>query len=121
MKVGLGIPAPLLSGETLRSARQIGATHIVAHFASEHGSRLDVEGFSGVEYSREGDSRFRYEHFARTAEEAAAAGLTVAAVENFTAADWSDVLPDGTRREAQIERLRTIIKGLIAVEGVVGV
>lgn len=69
MKVGLGIPVPLLNGETLRSARQIGATHIVAHFASEHGSRLDVEGFSGVEYSREGDSRFRYEHFARTDEE----------------------------------------------------
>ncbi|MDR1800047.1 MAG: mannonate dehydratase, partial [Bifidobacteriaceae bacterium] len=112
MKVGLGIPGPVMNRETFRFARQIGATHLVAHFASDRGARLDVEGFAGLERSVEYDRRFTYEHFVQTRELATQEGLEVAAVENFTAADWSDVLLDGPRRDQQIHHLGEIIADL---------
>lgn len=112
MKAGLGIPGPIMDRETFRFAREIGATHVVAHFASDRGAKLDAEGFSGLERSEEYDSRFTYDHFVETREMARAEGLELAAIENFTAADWSDVLLDGPRRGAQIEHLKQIVRDM---------
>ncbi len=112
MKAGLGIPGPIMGRDTMRFARQIGATHIVAHFASDKGAKLDTDGFSGLERSIEHDERFTYDHLVEVRESACAEGLELAAVENFTAADWSDVLLDGPRRESQMAHLKQIVRDM---------
>jgi mannonate dehydratase len=102
----------MIDRETLRFARQIGATCIVAHFASDRGALVEDAAFAEEERSTAGDPRFRYAHFAETKALAAAEGLDLVAVENFAAADWSDVLGDGPARERQMCRLKTILRDM---------
>ena len=42
--------------------------------------------------------------------QAASFGLTVEGIENFSPADWYDVLLDGPRRAEQMEKLKTIVR-----------
>ncbi|MDR1189412.1 MAG: mannonate dehydratase [Bifidobacteriaceae bacterium] len=85
---------------------------MVAHFASDRGAQVASHGFSGVEHSREGDPRFSYKHFMGVKALAAGEGLDLVAVENFTGADWSDVLLDGPDRDRQVDRLRRIVRDM---------
>ena len=42
--------------------------------------------------------------------QAASFGLTVEGIENFSPADWYDVLLAGPRRAEQMEKLKTIVR-----------
>lgn len=47
--------------------------------------------------------------------QAASFGLTVEGIENFSPADWYDVLLDGPRRAEQMEKLKTIMRAALAL------
>ena len=113
MRVGLGIPGPILNEETLRFARQAGATHIVAHFVT---GRLgeDSSGWlqGGARRSYAGDERYSYESLAALRDLAQNEDLVVESVENFAPADWYDVLLDGPRRDAQIAYVQQVVRNV---------
>jgi mannonate dehydratase len=112
MKAGLGIPGPILTPETLRFARQAGATHVVAHLVSGRpGDSPDGwRNYQGVRRSYPNDDRFSYERLAELREVAEAEGLTLEAIENFAPADWYDVLLGGPRADEQLGHLCEIIR-----------
>ncbi len=93
----------LLTPEHFRFARQASATHIVAHlpgFARREGRGIPPEGI------------WTYEELADLKRAINAAGLELAAIENFEVEHWYDVLLDGPRREQQMEGLKTIIRSM---------
>jgi mannonate dehydratase len=108
VKLGLGLYPHLLNQSNLRFARQIGATHIVAH--------LPDWSFSGV---RPGSTPGRGVSPLWTFEELRdlrafinAEGLELAAIENFEPGHWYDVLLDGPKKQEQIAGLKTIIRNM---------
>jgi len=53
-----------------------------------------------------------YEEIAAIKKEINAAGLEIAAIENFDPAHWHDVLLDGPKKKQQLENLKTIIRNV---------
>lgn len=110
MKVGLGLPGGMITERNLRFARQIGATHIVAHLVSARsGHPLEQRGYRVSEphahqFSREGLAELK--GLVKTQ------GLRLEAIENFAPADWYDVLLDGPRRDEQMETVATLLRDL---------
>jgi mannonate dehydratase len=113
MKVGLGIPGPILDDDTLTFARQAGATHIVAHFVSgQLGESEDGWLRGGLRRSYPGDSRYTFESLVDLRERAEQRGLRIESVENFAPADWYDVLLDGPRRDEQMEYVKQVVRNV---------
>ncbi|GAA1684797.1 mannonate dehydratase [Microbacterium lacus] len=113
MKVGLGIPGPILNDETLIFARQAGATHIVAHFVSGLlGEKEDTWLRGGLRRSYENDPRYDYESLVELRDRASEQGLTLESIENFAPADWYDVLLDGPRRDEQMDRVKQVVRNV---------
>lgn len=119
MKLGLGLYRHMLNREHYQFARQAGATHIVAHLTDyfKGGSfnprdNQPTGGESG--WGRAGDpgKLWTAAELRTLREEVEAAGLTLAAVENFDPAHWHDILLDGPKRSAHIENVKQIIRGL---------
>ena len=116
MQIGLGLYRPMLTEENFRFARQCGATHIVAHWVdyfrqSEtiYGS-LDEEG----EWGEAGDPvrLWDADELRALRERVEAAGLTLAAIENFDPAHWHDILLDGPKKREQIEDIKRMIESV---------
>ncbi|RVT82725.1 D-mannonate dehydratase [Rhodobacteraceae bacterium CCMM004] len=117
MKLGLGLYKHMLTEENYAFARQCGATHIVAHLTDyfADGPRLpgqDRAGWGITSGDREVWSR---DSLARLKSEIEAAGLTLAALENFDPGLWYDVLLGGPERDAQLEVLKQIVRDMGAV------
>lgn len=113
MKVGLGIPGPLLTGDTLAFARQMGATEIVAHLVGGRAGQTAPLFGNGVEMqSFADDPRYSYESLVALQDDAARLGLHIHAVENFEPADWYDVLLDGPLRERQMDTVKNIVRNV---------
>lgn len=108
MKLGLGLYGNLLTPDNFRFARQVGATHIVAHLShySSSGARRVPLGEGGI------PPLWTYEELRDLRSAINAEGLELAAIENFEPAHWSDVLLDGPRKAEQMEGLKTIIRNL---------
>jgi len=115
MHLGLGLYRDLLTPETFRFARQAGVTHVVVHlpghFTRGGGSKIitaddDAWGF-GVSEARR--PHLTLEGLRELKAQIEAAGLTLAALENFAPADWHDVLLDGPRRAEQMGTLKRIV------------
>lgn len=106
MKVGLGLYPRLLTAENLRFARQIGATHIVAHLPDWTSS--GVRGVPPVYPS----PLWSYEELRDLKAMVNAEGLELEAIENFEPAHWHDILLDGPRQAEQMEGLKTIIRNM---------
>lgn len=116
-KLGFGFYHHMIDDDTLRFARQCGATHAVVHLVDYFGTaqgpaNQPVGSLAG--WGRAGGSEGRWSREALTALRArfAAAGLTLAAVENLDPAHWHDILLAGPRRDAQIEAVCGIIRNL---------
>jgi mannonate dehydratase len=113
MKIGLGLYRRALTPDNFRFARQIGATHIVAHlvdyFADSRlpDARESADGW-GVTTNR--DRLWTDEELAELKAAVNAEGLELAAIENFDPSHWYDILLDGPRRDAQIEGIKMIIR-----------
>lgn len=117
MKLGLGLYRHMLSEENYRFARQCGCTHVVVHLVDyfnlchETGSdNQPVGGGSGWGYAGDPDKLWTGEELTALREEINAAGLELAAIENFDPAHWHDVLLDGPRKLQQLENVKTIIR-----------
>jgi mannonate dehydratase len=113
MKVGLGLYRHMLTRENFRFAKQVGATHIIAHLVdyfsqSPNLPATDAERSWGVS-----SNRGRLWSLQELTELKAAInreGLELEAIENFDPSHWYDVLLDGPRKQEQLENLRTMIR-----------
>jgi mannonate dehydratase len=113
MKVGLGIPGVLFTDENLAFARQVGATHIVAHFVGGRpGDSIEelqkLPGFA----TYADDERYTLEGIRAAKAQVNAAGLELFSVENFEPADWYDVLLDGPLRDVQMQRVKDVVRNV---------
>jgi mannonate dehydratase len=113
MKVGLGIPGPLLTEQSLSFARQVGATHVVAHIVGGRAGTpieelLALPGLATFA----NDERYTYEGLLELKSQVRSAGLELFSIENFEPADWFDVLLDGPRRDEQMERVKDVVRNV---------
>lgn len=119
MKLGLGLYHHQLNQEHYRFARQSGCTHLVIHLVDYfRSSRSNQPGDQPVGddtgWGLAGDPAklWTYEELAAIRKEINAAGLELAAIENFDPAHWHDVLLDGPKKHQQLENLKTIIRNV---------
>jgi mannonate dehydratase len=120
MKVGLGLYRRMLNPEYYAFARQAGCTHVVVHLVDYFhegptnprnnqptGAKYDAWGVAG-----NADKIWTVAELSALRENIAAAGLTLAAIENLDPAYWYDILLDGPQRAQQIEKVKTLIRNL---------
>lgn len=101
MKLGLGLYAGMVKEENLRFARQMGATHIVAHLPGEETfPSARVDGF------------WSYEDLNRLREQVEIYGLKLEAIENFAPYHWDRILLDKPGKEVQMENLKKTIRNM---------
>ena len=115
MKIGLGLYRSLLTPENLRFAKQVGATHIVAHvpggFSRGKGKVITSDAArAGFGISDGEDPIWTFEGLAGLKAMINAEGLELEALENFEPAHWYDVLLDGPRRAEQMAHLKQILR-----------
>ena len=119
MKLGLGLYRHMLTPDQFRFARQIGATHIVAHLVDyfkggAHATRDNQPTGAGGGWGLAGDPNVLWtvEELTALRRNVEAAGLKLEAIENFDPAHWHDVLLDGPKKRAQLDNVKTIIRSL---------
>ena len=113
MKIGLGLYRDSLTPDNFQFATQAGATHIVAHMTNYFRGKDpsisrgdDTEGWGDCSQ----DQLWTYEDLSALVASVQAAGLKLAALENFSPRFWSDILLDGPDRAAQIEGMKRLIR-----------
>lgn len=99
MKLGLGLYDGMVTADNLRFARQISATHIVAH--------LPQNSFPSSK-----DGYWSYEDLRGLQQLVASEGLTLEAIENFAPGHWDQILLDGPDKHKQMENLKKTIRNL---------
>jgi len=109
----------MLNAEHYQFARQCGCTHVVVHlvdyFARSTANRRDDQPIgdnSGWGYAGDPEKLWTYEYLAALRAEINAAGLELAAIENFDPAHWYDVLLDGPKKQVQLENIKTMIRNI---------
>jgi len=119
MNLGLGLYRHQLDREHFQFAKQCGCTHLVIHlvdyFRSSHSNRpgdQPVGDDTGWGLAGDPTKLWTYEEIAAIKKEINAAGLEVAAIENFDPAHWHDVLLDGPKKLEQIKNLKQIIRNV---------
>lgn len=117
MNLGLGLYRHMLTPENFAFAKQAGATHIVAHLVDYfqgdgHGATDDQPLGTDFGWGLAGDpgQLWTLDELVALRRQVEAAGLNLAAIENFDPAHWSDVLLDGPQRPGHIENVKTIIR-----------
>jgi len=119
MKLGLGLYRTMFTPEYLRFAKQVGATHIVAHmpgqFARDERVITADDGAMGFGVDNPGDPIWTEAGLRDLKALVNAEGLQLEALENFAPQHWYDVLLDGPRRDEQMAHLKQIIRTLGAV------
>ena len=115
MKLGLGLYRAMLTPDNFRFAKQIGATHIVAHYTDYFSNSADLSTGSGTDAwgtSLNQDNLWSVEELTALRKTVQAEGLELAALENFDPSHWYDILLDGPRKAVQMEGIKTIIRNL---------
>ena len=117
MHIGLGLYRHMLNRENYRFAKQVGATHIVAHLTDYFSLDPTLPATTEAGWGEAGKYHelWTEECLLRLKEEINAAGLELAAIENFDPASWYDVLLAGPKRDEQLEHLKEIIRNMGAV------
>ena len=117
MKLGLGLYRHMLTPENFAFAKQAGATHIVAHLVDyfrdgQHAHADDQPTGTDRGWGRAGDPDrlWTFEELSTLRHRIEAAGLTLAAIENFDPAHWHDILLDGPQRARHVENIKTLIR-----------
>ena len=111
MKLGLGLYRHMLDRDHYRFARQAGATHIVAHLSDyfRPGSLSTASG-DDVLGQATGSTHWTYDELDALRQAINDEGLELAAIENFDAGHWHDVLLDGPRKREQLENIKRTIR-----------
>lgn len=100
MKLGLGLYDGMVTADNLRFAKQMSATHIVAHLPTEKTLPSTKEGYWSYEELRD-FANFVADH-----------GLKLEAIENFPPGHWDQILLDGPGRAKQMENLKKTIRNM---------
>lgn len=112
MKLGLGLYRDLLTEESFKFTKQVGATHVVVHLVDYFKgsnptlSRGDAQGW-GITTNQ--NKLWSYEELRQIKKTIESHGLVWEAIENFDPSHWSDILLDGPNKKQQLEGLKTII------------
>lgn len=115
MKLGLGLYRDRLTKDNFRFAKQAGCTHIVAHLVDYYNG---VEGLPSTDkdrnmgIARPNEDVWSYENLLALKKSMNEEGLEFEAIENFSPADWYDILMDGPKKKEQIEHLKQIIRNV---------
>jgi mannonate dehydratase len=121
MKLGLGLYRHQLNTEYFQFARQCGCSDVVVHLVDYFRSPKNDAGDqpvgdgSGWGLAGGSDEFWTLEGLRALKERVEAAGLKIAAIENFDPAHWHDVLLDGPKKAEQLEFLKGIIRNMGAV------
>jgi len=117
MKLGLGLYRHQLDDDHFRFAAQAGCTALVIHLvdyfhkaAPQAASDQPTGGLQGWGRAGDPDRLWSEKELKDLVARARTHGLTIAAIENFDPAHWSDVLRDGPRKARQLEGLKTMIR-----------
>lgn len=115
MKLGLGLYRNLINPETLRFARQVGVTHIVAHLPGHFTRDKDTiitsdQAAYGFGVSEADDPIWTDQGLRDLRATVNGEGFELEALENFAPSHWYDVLLDGPRRAEQMARLAAIVR-----------
>jgi mannonate dehydratase len=117
MKLGLGLYRHMLTRENFQFALQGGATHIVAHLvdyfrggAKNPRDNQPTGSDTGWGLAGDPDRLWTVAELVGLRKEINAAGLELAAIENFDPAHWHDVLLDGPCKNEHLENVKTIIR-----------
>lgn len=115
MKLGLGLYRSMLTAENFRFAKQAGATHLVVHLTDYFSSADSLSTGSGDQpwgITQNQDELWSEEELIDLRKSINAAGLELAALENFDPSHWYDVLLDGPRKAQQLEGIKQMIRNL---------
>jgi len=119
MKLGIGLYRHQLNREHYQFARQCGCTHVVIHLVDYFRSSRNnlpgdqpLGGDAGWGLAGDPAKLWTYEELACIKAEINAAGLEIAAIENFDPAHWHDVLLDGPKKIEQLENLKVMIRDM---------
>ena len=113
MKLGIGLYRHMLKPEYFQFAKQCGCTHLIVHLATYYDSDSNVVTATdsktnyGNSYAK--DPIWELDNLLALKREAAEYGLEIYGIENFSPADWYDVLLAGPKRDEQIEYLKKVI------------
>ncbi|MCL6456887.1 MAG: mannonate dehydratase [Gorillibacterium sp.] len=115
MKLGLGLYRDRLNLDNYRFAKQAGCTHIVAHLVDYYNGidglpSTDKDHNMGI--ARPNEDVWSYDNLKRLREAINAEGLELEAIENFSPADWYDILLDGPKKREQLEHLKQIVRNI---------
>lgn len=110
MKLGLGLYRHMLRDEEFAFARQCSCTDLIIHLANYYSNDQEIVKATDekVNYgdSKAGESIWSLESLLELQRRAQARGLRIYGIENFSPADWYDVLLDGPKKEEQMENLK---------------
>ena len=113
MRLGIGLYRHMLKPDYYQFAKQCGCTHLIIHLANYYNSDDNVvtatDEKSNYGNSFEHDRIWELDSLLSIKKEAAVYGLEIYGIENFSPADWYDVLLAGPKRDEQIENLKRII------------
>lgn len=115
MKLGLGLYRHMLKEENYEFAKQCGCTHIVVHLVDYYNQvegLPDTDAHQNMGYAKGKDSIWEVENLLALKKEINDHGLELEAIENFSPADWYDVLLDGPMRDEQMAYLKQIIRNV---------
>jgi mannonate dehydratase len=115
MKMGLGLYRDRLNKDNYQFAKQAGCTHIVAHLVDYYNGlaglpSTDKDRNMGI--ARSNEEIWSYESLKALRKSINDEGLELEAIENFSPADWYDILLDGPKKYEQIEYLKQIIRNV---------
>ncbi len=117
MKLGLGLYGNMLNSQNFQFAKQVGATHIVAHVVG-HFNTADARNATaglyeqGFGVSMPSPESWTYDWMRDLRQAVNAEGLELVAIENFEPGHWYDVLLDGPRKHEQMEHLKRIVRDM---------
>ncbi|MBP1964948.1 mannonate dehydratase [Paenibacillus aceris] len=112
MKLGLGLYRDRLNKDNYQFAKQAGCTHIVAHLVDYYNG---VEGLPSTDkdrnmgIARPNEDVWSYESLMALKKSMNDEGLEFEAIENFSPADWYDILMDGPKKTEQMDNLKRIV------------
>ena len=108
MKLALNTYRDRINAREFEFARQCGCSGVVTALIDFNKSWIGGSG--SVPLSEANDPIWEYESLADIARTIRGTGLEWYAIENFNPADWCDVLLDGPRKQAQMDRLKCLIR-----------
>ena len=112
IKLGLGLYRHMLTDDNFDFAKQCGCTHLIVHLADYYSKQIvtATDDKTNYGYAKALEEIWQEDSMKALQKKAKEHGLTIYGIENFSPADWYDILLDGPGRQVQMEYLKTIIR-----------